>query len=125
MDYVHKFGSDFSPEPDDDVMESIFKQYERIIVESLITSFGLDFLVKDRHGGDADTINNVRKIGSDPQMVYKNKVNEDAYNNRGKYNDRDYKRILITKRCNTQREMIIARLAEQLRMLILEASCIS
>ena len=92
MDYVHKFGSDFSPEPDDDVMESIFKQYERIIVESLITSFGLDFLVKDRHGGDADTINNVRKIGSDPQMVYKNKVNEDAYNNRGKYNDRDYKK---------------------------------
>lgn len=91
MDYVHAVGSNFFPEPDDGVMESIFKQYERVIVESLITSFGLDFIVKDRHGGDVDTINNVRKIGSDSQMAYKNKANEDAYNNRGKYNDRDYK----------------------------------
>ena len=92
MDYAHKFGADFSPESDDDVVESIFKQYERVIVESLITSFGLDFIVKDRHGGDADTINNVRKIGSDSQMVYKNQGNEDSYNNRGKYNDREYKK---------------------------------
>lgn len=92
MDYAHAVGSNFFPEPDDDLMESIFKQYERVIVESLITSFGLDFLVKDHHGGDVDTINNVRKIGSDPQMEYKSKANEDVYNNRGKYNDRDYKK---------------------------------
>lgn len=90
--YVFAAISNFSPDPDNDVMESFFKQYERVIVESLITSFGLDFIVKDRHGGDVDTINNVRKMGSDPQMTYKNKANEEAYNNMGKYNDQDYKK---------------------------------
>ena len=61
----------FSPEPEDNVMDSIFKQYERVIIESLISSFGLDFLVKDQHGGDVDTIHNVRQIGKDEDMTYK------------------------------------------------------
>lgn len=78
-------------------MRSIFKQYERVIVESLITSFGLDFIVKDQHGGDIDTINNVRKIGKDEKMYYKNKRNQADYENRGEYDSylyhshKDYK----------------------------------
>ena len=49
-------------------------------LESLITSFGLDFLLmKDRHGGDVDTIHNVRQIGQDEQMTYKNESNQKAY----------------------------------------------
>lgn len=75
----------FSPEPEDNVMDSIFKQYERVIIESLISSFGLDFLVKDQHGGDVDTIHNVRQIGKDEDMTYKNDLNKNAYQNHGTY----------------------------------------
>ena len=80
----------FSPEPEDNVMDSIFKQYERVIIESLISSFGLDFLVKDQHGGDVDTIHNVRQIGKDEDMTYKNKTNQSNYENRGEYNSCEY-----------------------------------
>lgn len=60
---------------------SIFKQYEDVVIQSLITTFGLDFLVKDQHGGDVDTIHNVRQIGKDENMYYKDKRNEKAYEN--------------------------------------------
>ena len=72
-------------DPEKDVYSNIFSQYEHIIIQSLITSFGLDFLVRDQHGGDVDTIHNVRQIDTDKQMHYKNKRNEEAYNNRGNY----------------------------------------
>ena len=51
---------------------SIFQQYEKVIIDSLITSFGLDFIIQDQHGGDVDTIHNVRQIGVDELMKYKN-----------------------------------------------------
>lgn len=70
------------------VYNSIFEQYERVIIQSLITSFGLDFLVHDQYGGDVDTIHNVRQIGKDEQMRYKNKRNEEDYNNRGVYDEK-------------------------------------
>ena len=82
--------NNFSPDPNDDIMDSLFHQYERVIVESLITSFGLDFLIKDQHGGDVDTINNVRKMDSDSKLTYKNKANEISYQNRGEYNSTEY-----------------------------------
>ena len=88
--YVNSVGRDFFPEPSDDVMESIFKSYERVIVESIITSFGLDFLVNDQHGGDVDTINNVRQVGKDSAMDYKNEENRAAYSNREEYDSRAY-----------------------------------
>lgn len=88
--YVLNAGSSFEPEPTEPILTSIFQQYERVIIESLISSFGLDFIVKDQHGGDVDTIHNVRQIGDDSQMTYKNQVNQDNYNNNGKYNDREY-----------------------------------
>ena len=71
-------------------MGSIFQQYERVVIESLITSFGLDFIVRDQHGGDVDTVHNVRQIGKDENMSYKNKQNEAAYNNRPEYNSAEY-----------------------------------
>lgn len=88
--YALDAGRYFSPEPDENVMTSIFKQYESVIIESLITSFGLDFLINDRHGGDVDTILNVRKVGKDDQMTYKNEKNREAYNIRGEYDSRAY-----------------------------------
>ncbi len=68
----------------------LFKQYEKVIMESLITSFGLDFLIKDQYGGDVDTIHNVRQIGKDSQMTYKNKSNEINYESRGEYDTVKY-----------------------------------
>ena len=62
--------------PEDNVFQSIWAEYERVILQSLITSFGLDFIVHDQHGGDVDTIHNVREIGVDSQMKYKNAANE-------------------------------------------------
>lgn len=69
---------------------SIFQQYEKVVIDSLITSFGLDYLIQDQHGGDVDTIHNVRKIGEDELMGYKNSSNESAYNNRPDYDARGY-----------------------------------
>ena len=59
--HVLAVSSDFSPKLGDNIMDSIFKQYEGVIVKSIITSFGLDFLAYDRHGGDVDTLHNVRQ----------------------------------------------------------------
>ncbi len=73
------------------VYNSIFQQYERIVIQSLITSFGLDFLVQDQYGGDVDTIHNVRQIGKDKEMTYKNKRNEVASNNQIAYKEVDYR----------------------------------
>lgn len=38
---------DGSYDAEANVYNSIFEQYERIVIQSLITSFGLDFLVSD------------------------------------------------------------------------------
>ncbi len=88
--YIIDAGSRFNPEPNENIMINIFKQYENVIIESLITSFGLDFLIKDQYGGDVDTIHNIRRIGKDGQMTYKNSSNQANYDNRGEYNSYVY-----------------------------------
>lgn len=88
--YIKNVGTSFHPDPSAPIMESIFQQYERVLVESLVTSFGLDFLVKDQHGGDVDTIHNVRQIGQDERMSYKNVLNQRAYEQRGAYVSAEY-----------------------------------
>ncbi|MGL5369169.1 MAG: hypothetical protein ACRDAG_12810, partial [Cetobacterium somerae] len=90
QNYILNVDSDFFPEPEEQIMNSIFKQYEKVIVESLITSFGLDFIIRDQHGGDVDTIHNVRQIGKDEKMIYKNNQNKEDYNNNGEYNSYEY-----------------------------------
>lgn len=85
------FSKDFYSDNDENIKKSIFEQYEKIIVETLITSFGLDFLlIKDQHGGDVDTIHNVRKIGIDSEMEYKNSQNKKTYENKEEYNSNKY-----------------------------------
>ena len=87
---------------------NMFDQYEAVIVQSLVTSFGLDFLVADQHGGDVDTIHNVRKVGTDPEMRYKNQANADAYANRGDYNSAAYhsdsRYIRRNRECSTAKK---------------------
>lgn len=72
-------------EPNEPLLYTVFKQYEGVIIESLISSFGLDFIMHDQHGGNVDTVHNVNQIGKDPLMTYKNKQNELDYQNRGEY----------------------------------------
>ncbi|MEE3471732.1 MAG: hypothetical protein VZR24_13795 [Butyrivibrio hungatei] len=76
--------------PEENVFQSIWAEYERVILHSLITSFGLDFIVRDQHGGDVDTIHNVREIGIDNQMDYKSSANKMNYENRGEYDTKAY-----------------------------------
>lgn len=82
---VMSFSKGYEPTPDEPVMKSLLQQYERVIVESIVTSFGLDCLIHDQYGGDVDTIHNVREIGKDPNMHYKNAKNKAAYENQGEY----------------------------------------
>lgn len=83
--FAAELNNGFSSDPDDNVFNSIWNEYERVIVKSLITSFGLDFLVHDQHGGDVDTVHNVRMIGKDEKLKYKNDANKKDYENRGAY----------------------------------------
>lgn len=62
------------------VHKTLFEQYERTIINSLISAFGLDLFINDRLGGDVDTIHNVRQIG-DGKMTYKNEQNKADYQN--------------------------------------------
>ncbi|MGN9163025.1 hypothetical protein [Clostridium sulfidigenes] len=77
--------NDFDNSP---VFNGIFKEYEKVVVRSLITSFGLDaLLIADRRGGDVDTINTVR----DSSVTdYADKKNQASYENRGEYNSDSY-----------------------------------
>lgn len=89
-EFVAELNKDIPLNPDQSVFSTIWEQYERVIMESLITSFGLDFLVQDQYGGDVDTIHNVREIGKDANMFYKNPQNQKNYENRGEYNSSEY-----------------------------------
>ena len=74
-----------NPNPNDNIFAGIWKQYEKVVLHSLITSFGLDFLVHDQVGGDVDTIHGVRE-----GLDYKNPGNAAAYNARGAYDTAAY-----------------------------------
>lgn len=95
--YVALVEASFYPKPEDDLMESFSQQIRKVVVESLITSFGLDFLIQDQYGGDVDTIHNVREIdkntekkNKDEVMCYKNEANSLKYENHGKYDSTLY-----------------------------------
>lgn len=58
---------------------------EQIVVQSLISSFGLDFLLfQDKDGGSADTVHNVRK------GIYATEDELNPYNQRGEYDPHKY-----------------------------------
>ena len=76
----------YNPSPEENIFTSLFKQYESVIVESLISSFGLNFIMEDRKGGDVDTLKTVRS----EDVGFKNERNKDAYENRGDYNSAQY-----------------------------------
>lgn len=70
-------------EQEPNVFRDIISEYEKVVVKSIITSFGLDFLLfNDRRGGDVDTIHTAR----DGNVTdYANKKNQSDYDNHGEY----------------------------------------
>lgn len=89
LPFVKVLGQSFDIDPGESVFSALFREYEYVVFRSIITSFGLDMFITDRHGGDVDTIHNVRTIGYDPLMEYKNTQNQEAYQNRGTYDHKN------------------------------------
>lgn len=83
-EFLIELNNSVSPNPENNIFSDIWKQYEHVVLHSLITSFGLDFLVHDQHGGDVDTVIAVR------QGMYKNPDNASAYAARGEYDSHAY-----------------------------------
>lgn len=67
-EFVFELNRGCPPEPNENVFWGVCKEYERVILQSLIMAFHLDFLVQDHHGGDVDTMHNVRQIDKDSDM---------------------------------------------------------
>lgn len=83
--FVNEIKPEFYQAQNENVLNALLKEYERVIFRSIFTAFGLDSFIQDQYGGDVDTIHNVRKVGQDLRIRYKRKVNEAAYDNREKY----------------------------------------
>lgn len=61
------------------------QELEKTLINSLTTTFGLDFLLfKDKVGGDVDTIHNARK------NIYATDASQQQYEQRGDYESKDY-----------------------------------
>ncbi len=88
--------------PQGNVFNNVWSEYEDVILHSLVTSFGLDFLVADQNGGDVDTLRSVR------DGHYKNASNREAYEARETYDgvayhsDKRYKETIRTERTRFQ-----------------------
>lgn len=94
--FALKVGNQFQMDQAKTPRQNLMEQYENVIVESVVTSFGLDMLLcHDQYGGDVDTIHNVRNAGSkdsDGEVLgYKNKDNARDYANRGEYKSQSAK----------------------------------
>lgn len=87
--FAKEIERNFDSDPNESVLDSLFREYERVVFKSIITAFGLDLFIKDQYGGDVDTVHTVRAIGSDPKMQYKNARNAAAYESRGEYSHRN------------------------------------
>ena len=89
-EFITSLNKEVTTNSDESAFDNIWKRYENIIVQSIVTSFGLDFITNDRYGGDVDTIHNVRKFENDVNMTYKNVNNAKAYDEREEYDTAAY-----------------------------------
>ena len=63
----------------------ILKEIEKTVLQNLVQSFGLDFiLLEDKRGGDVDTIHNVR------QGIFATEKEKIKYENRPQYDSHEY-----------------------------------
>ena len=87
--FVKEIEADFYVSPHESVFDALFREYEKVVFKSVVTAFGLDLFIRDRYGGDVDTIHNVRSIPEDDRMEYKSPSNAYDYENRGIYSHKD------------------------------------
>jgi len=66
-------------------LSELLASYRRVVLETIVSSFGLGFLFYERDGGDVDTIRNVRDTNQ-----FRNKRYQEAYDNRPAYDSRAY-----------------------------------
>ncbi|WP_264229472.1 hypothetical protein [Acholeplasma laidlawii] len=102
MDIFLKQLKSSSPETEGQVFKNLLDEYEKVILRSLVTTFGLDrLIVKDQHGGDVDTLHHIKeqqdsnihnKVNSDEKntMKFKNPKYDEIYRNSPKYDSIDY-----------------------------------
>lgn len=84
-DYVLELKKKESFDPDDSIFHNIWKEYERVVIHSIVTSFGLDVFIHDVNGGDVDTVKTVQISGQ-----FKNERWQVKYEQRGDYDTKAY-----------------------------------
>ena len=84
-EFLNELNKDAAPNPNDNIFSDMWKEYERVIMQSLVTSFGLDFLVHDQRGGDVDTVHSVQET-----VEFKNQAYTKKYDERGAYDPYPY-----------------------------------
>ena len=85
VEYVSKLKQNTSFDPDESVFLGIWKEYERVVLHSAASIFGLNRLFHDYPGGDVDTVKTVQKTGQ-----FKNSRWQKKYENRGEYDTNAY-----------------------------------
>ena len=50
-EFLKEINTGLTPDETDNVFAGIWKEYERVLLHSIITTFGLDFIIKDAIGG--------------------------------------------------------------------------
>lgn len=88
--FVSEIDSNLIVNDKKETKKSIFKEYERVIIDSLLQTFGLDFIILDQYGGDVDTIHNLEQVGDDSRMSIKNSETRHKYETRGEYDSHKY-----------------------------------
>ena len=84
-EFIKEINEDYTPQPENSVFQDMYDEYQKVVLRSLLTTFGLDFIVQDQRGGDVDTIQNVRDTGS-----FRSKAHEQAYQTRPAYDQKAY-----------------------------------
>ncbi|WP_059361507.1 phage tail family protein [Veillonella tobetsuensis] len=88
--FVSEIDSNLIVNDKKETKKSIFEEYERVIIDSLLQTFGLDFIILDQYGGDVDTIHNLEKVGDNSRMSIKNSETRHKYETRGEYDSHKY-----------------------------------
>lgn len=59
VQFSEKLDANIVVSDDKETKKSLFQEYERVILDSLLQTFELDFIIQDQYGGDVDTIHNL------------------------------------------------------------------
>ena len=53
-EFVSEVKGKTSFDPDENIFQGIWKEYERVVLHSIISTFGLDGFIRDIEGGDVE-----------------------------------------------------------------------